>query len=378
MSYLSQRLSCPKCHPSSIQNSKGSAFERHSGRMSRLLWLLLFLLLIPLTDTIAQSGGYSGAFTRMGMGPRGMAMGNAMGTVSEEGIFAHYNPALAAYAGQRQLDIGTALMSFDRSLNVVNFALPLPPSAGLNIGLLNANVSDIDGRTSSGYHTDYLSTHEFQLFASFGLNISTRLKAGVSVKLHLANFHESVDNATGAGFDAGIIFQATDSWRIGFAAQDLVSEYSWDTTDLYGAQGGRSRSDPFPDRFRLGSSYRLNQWNLLLSTEYEIQRQNSEYRTIMITEGQLPPRSTTRSEDNVTTHSHLIRFGASWQAHERFTLRGGWEVMDLDYIRETHRISTGFSVHLPYDFLSPSVDYAFVREPLGISGMHVLSIRMIL
>ncbi|MBP3192421.1 OmpP1/FadL family transporter [Natronogracilivirga saccharolytica] len=333
------------------------------------------IIMVFSVDVHAQSGGFSGAFTRMGFGARGMAMGNAIGSVSQDGVYAHYNPALSADITNNQFDLGTALMSFDRSLHSVNATFPLPPNAGLSFGLLNANVYDIDGRTSSGYHTDYLSTHEFQFFAAFGISINPRIRLGASVKLQLASFHEEISNSTGAGFDIGMILSPTDSWRIGFAAQDLVSEYSWNTSDLYGGQDGRSKSDPFPNRFRLSTSYRFAETGLTLSSEYEIQRQSSEYQRLQVASGVLPPRNS-RQTDNITTSSHQIRFGASWDAHERITLRGGWEVLDLDFLEETHKVSAGFSVHLPYDALSPSIDYAFVREPMGIAGMHVLNLRL--
>lgn len=338
---------------------------------------LFAALIIPVfaSDVLAQSGGFSGAFTRMGFGARGMAMGNALGTVAHEGVYSHYNPALSAEIQNNQIDLGTALMSFDRNLHSVNATFPLPPNAGLNIGLLNANVYDIDGRTSSGYHTDYLSTHEFQLFTAFGINISSRIQVGASVKLHLASFHEDISNTTGAGFDIGMILTLTDAWRIGWAVQDLVSEYSWSTSDIYGSRGGSNRTDPFPNRFRLSTSYEFRETGLILSSEYELQRQSSEYQRLQVVSGALPPRNSLRTED-ITTSSHQIRFGALWKAHERITLRGGWEVLDLEFMEETHKVSAGFSVHLPYDVLSPSIDYAFIREPMGIAGMHVLNLRL--
>ncbi len=339
--------------------------------------VLFLLLLIPAAVTVAQSGGFSGAFTRMGFGPRGMAMGNALGTVTQEGVYAHYNPALAAGATGNQIDFSTALMSFDRSLNAVNATFSLPPVAGLNVGLLNANVNDIDGRTASGYHTDYLSTHEYQLFAAFGINASSRISLGATVKLHLANFYEDISNATGAGFDLGMVVRPAGTWRIGFAVQDIITEYTWNTTALYGAQGGRNRNDPFPTRFRFSTSYFFTEWDLLLSSEFEIQQQSAEYRRRQVASGSIPPQNTSITEE-VTTNSRQFRIGAAWAAHERITLRGGWEIMDLDFMEETSKISTGFSVHLPYDALRPSVDYAFIREPLGIAGIHVLALRLYL
>ena len=350
--------------------------NRSTGSLTATLLIVMLLILVCATrEAVAQSGGFSGAYTRMGFGPRGMAMGNAIGTVTREGIYGHYNPALAAYSNGNQIDLSTAIMDFDRSLHSVNVTFPLPPNAGLNIGLLNANVYNIDGRTTSGYHTEYLSTHEFQLFAAFGISISPRVKIGVSAKLHLASYLDAIDNTTGAGFDIGMIVEPLPDWRIGFTIQDIISEYSWDTNNIYGTLGGRSRNDPIPVRFRFSSSYTIAAWGLLLSSEFEVQRQMSEYSRLQSVSTALPPQNT-RSTDKLNTSSNQFRLGAAWIAHERITLRGGWEVLDLDFISETQKISTGFSVHLPYDTLKPSVDYAFIREPLGISGMHVLSLRL--
>ncbi len=341
----------------------------------RAITILLVLIIVSSSDLVAQSGGFSGAFTRMGFGPRGMAMGNALGTVSQDGVYAHYNPALAAFSQRRSLDMSTALMSFDRNLHAVNVTFPLPPNAGLNIGLLNANVYDIDGRTQSGYHTDYLSTHEFQLFAAFGINISSRLRLGSTVKINMANYHEEVSNSVGAGFDLGIIFEPTSQWRTGFSVHDLVSEYTWNTEPLYGIESGRTHNDAFPTRYRFSTSYIFSDRDFLLSSEFEIQVQSAEYRRRQIASGSVPPQNRTSTKD-VTTSSRLFRIGAVWNPHERITLRGGWEILDLQYISETQKFSTGFSVHLPYDAFSPSIDYAFIREPLGLAGMHVLSLRL--
>lgn len=337
--------------------------------------LLLILILLPVQETIAQSGGFAGAFTRMGFGARGMAMGNAMGTVSQEGIFAHYNPALASFAEGNQVDMGTALMAFDRTLHSLNVTFPLPPNAGLNIGLLNANVYDIDGRTSSGYHTEMLSTHEFQLFAAFGIRAGSHLRLGVAAKLHHVRLFEDIDNSTGAGFDLGMVFTPSSQWRIGLTIQDIISDYSWNTNPVYGTLGGRNRTDVLPVRFRLSTSYFLTGTGLLLSSEFEIQRQKAEYVRSSHTAGSAPPQQLSSLED-ITTSSQLFRIGAAWHAHERLTVRGGWEVMDMQYLAETQKISAGFSVHLPYDAMNPSIDYAFVREPLGVAGMHVLTLRL--
>ncbi|MEX0686020.1 MAG: hypothetical protein WD267_08225 [Balneolales bacterium] len=337
---------------------------------------LCILIVAGYTSNVqAQSGGFSGAYTRMGFGPRGIAMGDAMASVIHQGIYAHYNPALAASSTGNQIDMSTAAMRFDRSLSTINATFRLPPKAGLNIGLMNANVTNIDGRSQSGYHSEYMSTHEFQVFASFGLQVSEKVHLGVGIKGYLANYHEEVSNASGAGFDVGMLIKPFKNIQVGLTAQDLLAAYRWDTSDLYGSQNARNRTDHFPTRFKIAASWLSQNERLVISTELELRRLKSEI-ILNTSSSETNPPQNRRMIESITTSSSLIRIGAAYQAHERITLRGGWQVGDLDIIAESHKPSAGFSVHLPFDKLQPSVDYAFVREPTGIAYMHVLALKL--
>jgi len=79
---------------------------------------------------------------------------------------------------------------------------------------------------------------------------------------------------------------------------------------------------------------------------------------------------------NVTTNSQIGRLGARYRIHTRITIRSGVQAMDLNHDTFSIQPTAGFSLHLPYDRLSPAIDYAFVREPSNISTMHVFSIRL--
>lgn len=344
-----------------------------TGLLAPLL-LTLVLLAGSVELTLAQSGGTGGAFTRMGFGPRGMAAGNALSAVPQQGIYAHYNPALAAF-GKRQADTGTALMAFGRTLNMVNVGLRLPPSAGLNLGLLHAGVSGIDGRTSSGYHTEMLSVNEFQFFSAFGIRLSGRAALGLSVKLNMARLHAQMDMSRSVGFDLGLLYRLAPRWHVALVVQDVLSSYQWNSSGLYGEQRGRTRTDTFPLRIKTASSLVLPGDRLLVSAEWEVQRQSGEVVRRERPEGVYPPGSV-RLYDSDTMNRYLLRTGLVWLAHERLTMRAGWEITDLAYISDTHKLSAGLSVHLPLDALSPSVDYTFVREPLGLASLHMVAIRL--
>jgi hypothetical protein len=313
------------------------------------LLLLALLTLLPM-QSIAQPAGYAGSFSRIGFGPRGIAMGNAILATTEEGIYAYYNPAHAAYAQSgNQVDLSASLMSFDRSLNSLNATFSLPPSAGLTISLLNANVEGIDGRTSSGYFTGDLQTSEYQLMSSFGINVSPKLAIGLGVKFNLADYHPKVSPAKGVGFDIGALYKASGKLSLGVSAQDLLAAYSWSSAELYNEEALGESTEHFPSRFNLGASYRFQ--SMLAASSIGL----------LVHEGE---------------QLKQLKVGLSWQAHERITLRGGWQINDLGNTVDTHRPGAGFSIHLPFDILKPSVDYAYLKEPVGVSSMHVFGLRM--
>ena len=308
------------------------------------------IMLAVFEISFAQSGGNAGAFSRVGFGARGMAMGNALTSVSTQGIYSYYNPALAAHANAgNQVDLGTSAMSFGRNLHTVTGTFRLPPSAGISVSLINANVNDIDGRNSSGYHTRMLSTHEYQLATALGLQLSEKLSAGVGLKYYIADFHPNLSNAKTVGLDLGILYKFSKLFQIGLAAKDLLAAYNWDSSTLYGDESS-GRTDDFPRQVRIGSSYRVTD-NILLSLE---------------------AGRTTHESGN----SNNIRLGTAYDLHERITLRAGWQIDDLSSIENTNHGSAGFSIHLPFDLLSPSIDYAFVQEGNTISYMHTFGLRL--
>ena len=327
-------------------------------------------------DAVAQSGGYAGSFSRMGFSPRGMAMGNAMTAVHQEGSYAYYNPAMAAIPTESiQLDFSTAALRFDRQLHMVTANIQMPPSAGLSISLLNARVDNIDGRTSSGYHTGMLSVNEFQLIGNFAIRFSGRIWAGVGIKYNLANYHSELPNSQNVGIDAGLRVAVTNNLTFAVAVKDLLSEYRFDSTDLFGQTAGSVNTYSFPLRLITGAAYEISDdWLVSFDAEFRFQtsdvlRANPLIRTL--TFDGFPPM--VRTEE--TSQTTFLRAGSRYSLHERVTIRGGFEFYDAGGENQLQP-TAGFSLHLPYDRFSPSIDYAFVREPSQFSSMHVFSIRL--
>lgn len=344
-------------------------------RTTGMVMAMLLAGMLLLADTAsAQSGGFAGAYSRMGFGARGIGAGNVFTSTAFDGIYAHYNPALAAFNRGNQIDLSSSLMSQDRTLNTVNATFSLPPNAGINAGIIHAGVSDFDGRTLSGYPTDRFSINDYQLFVAFGLRANDRLNLGFAAKVVHASYFEDVNRPWGFGIDLGLTYRLITGLSLGFTVQDILTSLNWDTSDLYGTAGSTRKDDRFPTRFKFALSYVLPNQKLMFGTEYEIRTQRSDIITSQVSEGTGSPRII-RSTDQVTTSSSQYRIGSVYHVHERFSLRAGLQILDFEYIEESIQYSAGFSVHLPFDRFSPSVDYAVVQEPDGVSLMHVFALR---
>tara|TARA_R110000868_G_scaffold396971_2_gene669429 strand:- start:8500 stop:9546 length:1047 start_codon:yes stop_codon:yes gene_type:complete len=343
-------------------------------KFTKYCLLLVFVASISNDLVVAQNGGFAAAATRIGYGPRALSMGNAFTATTSEGIYPYYNPALAAEkTGFNQFDLSVSSLEFDRVYQTIGTNFKLPPSAGLSFGLIRTGVKDIDERSLSGYPLGNFNIAEYQFFTTFGIKFSSKFNAGITFKLNYANYHDELPAASSVGVDLGILYKITNHLNFGFTIQDMFANYTWNSSDLYGTIQARNVVNTFPTRFKWGLSYQRESFTI--ASEFEIQSYLSEVtsREIFI-EGTSTP-SIIESIDDISTNSGILRIGGSWKLHERFTLRGGYRITDTTTLN-SGSVSSGFSIHLPFDTFAPSIDYAFVIEPYNVANMHVFALRL--
>ncbi len=324
-------------------------------------YLAIFLLIFP----VAVAAQFAGAPFRIGYSPYAASMGNAMVATSDMGM-SYFNPALAANSGSRQIEMSSAVMSFDRSLSAITFTTPLPPVAGLTIGLVYSGVEQFDGRTVSGYPTELFGIYEARVFTQFGIRVGTSTQLGAGVSFTMADYGNNVNPATSVGLDLGLRRQFTDRLAFGLTAQDLIASYTWNTQDLWGTIGSNQQVDRFPLRLKAGFEYKVRPDKLTLLAETE--------RRVLFSSATVTSVSTSLGEPiivdevvDVTNAVDLFRLGAQWAAHERFHMRMG--------MQSDSRLSGGFSIRLPLDRYAPSIDYAISSEPSGFSSIHQFAVR---
>ncbi|NIR52382.1 hypothetical protein GWO43_27470, partial [candidate division KSB1 bacterium] len=96
------------------------------------------------------NGGFAGAFLRVGLGARALAMGNAQVANPENGYGGFYNPAGLPHLQKLTFAISYSSMSLDRRFNYVGLATPVKPFGGLSAGWIYSGVGNIRAYDSRG------------------------------------------------------------------------------------------------------------------------------------------------------------------------------------------------------------------------------------
>jgi len=302
-----------------------------------------------------------GAFSRFGFGPRGIAMGNSISAVKQGELVSYYNPALSVFQTGNAFQAGYSFLSLDRKLNFLSFTRRFDfyssrdsanenrkprTSAGVCVGLINSGVSNIDGRDNEGGKTGMLSTSENQFFLSVSIKFSEKIAAGFSTKFYYYKLYQDM-TSTGVGFDAGILYTASQNLSWSFVLTDLNSKYSWDSSPLYDVQGTLS-VNKFPTGKKVGVAYKVDEYNLITSGEYYF--------------------------DNIGTK--IIRAGAEYNPIDKFIMRAGFDNYQLNNGDQSFQPSFGFGYETLFSQFILGFDYAFMYEPYSAQDRHIISLRM--
>jgi len=311
----------------------------------RAAWLLAAML-VPVAAG-AQIAGQPGAFSRLGFGARGMGMGNAMAAVRQGDVVSYYNPALLPWMDTRHGTAAIGILSLDRRLNYLGASFPLPPAAGVSVGLINAGVSGIDGRDSDGEPTGELSTSENEAYLGFGIKFKPGFSLGVNLKLLYYQLYENISSTT-FGFDIGGAYPVTQDVTVAVTVRDLNSKYSWDTSDLYG-QNGQTNTDRFPLLYTGAVAYALPDSLGLVAAEFEASNASSM----------------------------IMRLGAEVTLVPELTVRAGVDRIDLKDEGNGVKPTFGLTARRSLGSWTPAITYAFVIEPFAPAGMHVISLAIL-
>lgn len=312
---------------------------------------ILFILLAVTAHTYSQLGGFPGAFTRMGFNARGIAMGNALSSVTTGDINGMYNPALSPFQNEHIFNLSYSFLSLDRSLNFIsytkNFKLPnqAEGGAGVTFSWINAGVGKIDGRDIDGFSIGELSTSDNQFMFAPSIRVSENLSLGIGFKFYYSKLYEGV-TSTSFGFDVGGLFKVNDKINLAVTARDFNSQQEWNTIDLYG-QNGNQTKEKFPRLYTIGVSYLLPNNFGVVSAEYQTSNKRS----------------------------NILRIGTEISPIKNIKFRAGWD--RLDYNSEDliggSRPGAGIGYQKTFGSYIVGIDYSFLLEPFTHNPFQVIT-----
>ncbi len=206
--------------------------------MSRIYKYIIFILTAAALLNAGDKASFAGGFLRMGASARAMAMGSGFTAEIDAGFSAYHNPGSMVFTNKRQLGFSHHFLPLSRRFMAANISTPIPPSAGLGIAWISAGTDKIDGRTSSGEHTQYLSTSEDAFMISFAQRILPWFSAGLNIKM---------------GMDFGVFIRTEKGANLAFMVQDLNSRYHWKTDKIF--ERGKEYVEQFPTIYRAGTTF---------------------------------------------------------------------------------------------------------------------------
>ncbi len=326
--------------------------ESRSNTRALLEIILVFVVIVLFVGSTNATllGSSAGSFMRVGFGADRIAMGDCGAALVGSGMNWYYNPAGLAYQLDRQVSIGYRNMGLDRFIMYSDFSMPLPPNAGLAIGIVRAGTNNVEFRDSNGEKFDEITHSENLIHGSFSLMPHPRIGLGITIKWIINSVPNVLEGdkdlyAYGMSIDLGLRLIVLDNLQFGLQLRDLSGEYSWETSEVWGDPSA-AKVDEFPSLIRLGAAYTpINPLTIVADVVV-----NS-------------------SEVGESSDAFDSRFGVEYRYPimndnlNGFALRAGWNG-DIP--------TFGFGLDLNLRRVQARLDYAFLLEDVAPSGSHLI------
>lgn len=300
--------------------------------------LISILLATCVCSALAATGdgGYTGAFSRMGLGGRAIGMGGAFVAVADDGFASSFNPAGLVQLKKHIFNASYRFMSLDRKLSYVSYQQSIKGGAGVGLYWINSGVSNVETRDYEGKITGELNNHENLVNFNFAKKIISQFSAGLNIKYSQSNL-ASIDANT-VGFDLGVLFTPYEKLRIGLAADNIGMKYSWNSGKYWQEfdQIGTDTNEDFPLNFKLGASYLLLKDRLLLSAQ----------------------------ADKNSKQSARLHFGAEYSGLKYLAGRLGYNDGSFTF---------GLGINYKVRSITFGLDYAYISSQVGTDADNLVS-----
>jgi len=206
---------------------------------------------------VNHNGGLAGAFLRVGLGGRSMAMGN-VGVAMPAGAYAFYgNPALTAVDNRRVAALMGHFMALDRYAYFAGFTTPIPGGAGVSAAWLSSGTGNLHAYNTIGEDTGELNHSMHALYGTFARSFG-KFRVGVSIKMVLEYLNDGTSEfdyaAQAVGGDAGIYYAWNEDLAFGVAVDNIGVQLKANTEKIF-TRGGNTQFS-LPLMIKAGAFYR--------------------------------------------------------------------------------------------------------------------------
>ena len=306
-------------------------------------------------------GKYAGEFMSIGVGGRALAMGGAYSALATDATGGYWNPAAIAWVDYPQI----FAMHDSRFAGIENYdygavLIPYGSNATVGISILRLGVDGIpDTRNAAldanGNHVpvfqqdgsiDYASVSYFNaadwaMYFSYGKRASDDFSYGANVKLIRRSLGDA--GAFGIGFDAAVLYKATNELTLAANAQDVT------TTLLAWSTGTKELISP---TLKLGAAYVLligTKHRIIPACDLDVRFENRQFASM----AHLGPVSIDPHVGFEYTYNRAVSIRAGINDIKQWTVGAGVKLpkLNLDYsytnylsdpaeqLGATHRIS---------------------------------------
>jgi len=202
--------------------------------MKKLL-LICFLSFVSLVtaQSIGRVGTTSAAFLKIGVGARGLAMGEANTTIAEDITGMYWNPA--GIANSREMQFFFTHYDYIAELTYDYAGMTIPVSGFGTIGIFAGNLGmpDIERTTvqSPNGTGEKVSAGSFVLGLSYGRSLTDRFSIGGNVKYVTESIWHT--SSHGFAFDVGVLYKTIfKNIRLGMSISNFGTSMQLSGRDL--------------------------------------------------------------------------------------------------------------------------------------------------
>jgi hypothetical protein len=160
-----------------------------------------------------QVGGVPGEWLSQYLGARTAGIGGAFVAVTDEALGVVWNPAGLSQLSQNEVNVESSFLYESTTINSFAFAVPGRGLPSFGLAVLSLGSGDFEKTNELNQSLGTFKEGDLAFLLTASKNLSRKLSVGANVKI----VRQAVDefNATGVGFDLGLLYQVHPAVRLG-------------------------------------------------------------------------------------------------------------------------------------------------------------------